>query len=205
MRRDLLTAVSLRCHQFYMEITQGFFIYPKILHLGWTWIKLYYLEPNECEWMSFKVTQLDVTLRQTLVTSLYVCPHTELMKHINHKLFLILSFFFFAIEREACTESGHCSSPPNFVLLMLHLCHFDFVNWLLLGLSLQEKDVLWTQEEIQNIHHAAFMLPFSQKTEFADPSEKAALGVSELLEPKFKWILQLLPDWQFSAVLSSWQ
>lgn len=77
--------------------------------------------------------------------------------HEAHKpqVFSNFIFFVFPTEREAHTESGHLSWPPNFVLLMLHLCHFDFVNWLLPGLSLQEKDALWTQEEILNTHHAA--------------------------------------------------
>lgn len=144
MRRNLLTPVSLCCHQLYMEVTQVFYRSQNFA-LG---MNMNQTILSGAKWMWMNVIQSDTT--DTNSCYFCVCLQTELMKHINHNLFLILcSFFFFLLQ------SGHLSWPPNFVLLMVHLCHFDFVNWPLPGQSLQENDALLTKEEILNTHHAS--------------------------------------------------
>lgn len=138
-----------------MEITKVFYISQNFaLGMNMTQTILF-----GAKWMWMNAVQSDTTACDPETHSCYlcVCLQTELRKHI--KLFLILcSFFWLQRERhilEPATKSGHLSWPPNFVLLMLHLCRFDFVNWLLPGLSLQEKDALLNKEEILNTHHAA--------------------------------------------------
>lgn len=155
MKRDLLTAVSLWWHQLHMEITKVFYTSQNFaLGMNMNWTILF-----GAKWTWMNAIQSDTTGCDPETHSCYLCLQTELMKHINHKLFLILcSFFLLQRERrvlELATKSGHLSWPPNFVLLLLHLCHFDFINWLLPGLSLQEKNALLTKEEILNTHQAA--------------------------------------------------